>query len=302
MIEKKYSFQFITHCNMCGEPADRHKVLGRRLNTSQGFRPKNKVGITTTVVKCNNCKLVYSNPLAIPLNIQDHYGMDPEEYWPPSYFHLSDDYLGNLPERLAKYIDFNSNPKSLDIGAGIGKGMISLSRLGFTSFGIEPSNTFHEMALNKMGVSGDQLLCQTIEEADFESEKFDFITFGAVLEHLYSPSESIEKALKWLKPGGIIQIAVPSSNWLVGKIINAAYKLRFYDFVGNLSPMHPPYHLYEFDKKSFDENAKRMGYEIADVRYGVCQTMLPTTLDPILKPLMKRTNTGMEIYVLLRKK
>ena len=34
---------------MCGSSTDLHKILGKRLNESQGKNPKNKVGITTTV-------------------------------------------------------------------------------------------------------------------------------------------------------------------------------------------------------------------------------------------------------------
>ena len=42
------------------------------------------------------------------------------------------------------------------------------------------------------------------------------------------------------------------------------------NYVTNLSPMHVPYHLYEFDLKSFELNAKKLGYEIAHFEYFVC--------------------------------
>ena len=35
------------------------------------------------------------------------------------------------------------------------------------------------------------------------------------------------------------------------------------NYVTNLNPMHVPYHLYEFDLKSFEVNAKKLGYESA---------------------------------------
>lgn len=301
MSTLRYTFKQITNCNMCGDSCANHKMMGRRLNASQGFRPKKKKGITTSIYRCTNCQLIYSNPMPIPFDIQDHYGVPPESYWVDSYFQLDENYLGDLPKKLEKYIDLNSNPKSLDIGAGIGKGMLSLANIGFSSYGIEPSKPFYDMAIKKMGILESNLQCVTIEDAVFEANSFDFITFGAVLEHLYFPFESLQKAMEWLKPGGIIQVAVPSSNWLVGRIINFAYKVRGIDFVGNLSPMHAPFHLYEFGKKTFELNAKKLGYEIVDLKYGVCDTMLPKVLDPILKPIMSKTNTGMEIYVLLRK-
>lgn len=37
-----YHFKEVAHCNMCGDTTVKHKVLGQRLNTQQGLRPKYK--------------------------------------------------------------------------------------------------------------------------------------------------------------------------------------------------------------------------------------------------------------------
>jgi hypothetical protein len=83
---KRYSFEEITNCEICNDPTANHKIMGQRLNQSQGLNPKNKSGISVSVKKCNNCELIYSSPLPIPENIQDHYGIPPEDYWKPHYF------------------------------------------------------------------------------------------------------------------------------------------------------------------------------------------------------------------------
>ena len=57
-------------------------------------------------------------------------------------------------------------------------------------------------------------------------ESFDFISFGAVLEHLYDPDFAISRALQWLKPDGLIHLEVPSANWLVRRSVNAYFRLR----------------------------------------------------------------------------
>ena len=105
---------------MCGADTSTHKVLGKRLNKSQGKNPKRKLGITTTVCECTNCGLIYSNPQPIPFDIQDHYGVFPEEYWKESYFELNDNYFQGEISRLKQLMDFNPGMKSLDIGAGLG--------------------------------------------------------------------------------------------------------------------------------------------------------------------------------------
>ncbi len=286
---------------MCGNDATTNIILGRRLNQSQGKNPKNKIGITTTVCKCKQCGLIYSNPQPIPFDIQDHYGVLPEVYWENDYINVPDNYFTPEIELLKTLLEFKEGRKSLDIGAGLGHQMISLSKFGFEAYGIESSNPFYERAIKQMKISPDRLKLGMIENVDYPENFFDFISFGAVLEHLYDPSESLEKALKWLAPGGIIHIEVPSSNWLIGKIINLFYKLKLTDYVGNLSPMHPPYHLYEFSLQSFQAHAKRNNYEIAFYQYYVSQTYMPKITDFVLKSFMRKTNTGMQLCVWLRK-
>lgn len=287
---------------MCGSDSTDHKILGKRLNRSQGFNPRKKVGITTTIAKCKNCNLIFPAILPIPNNIQDHYGIPPENYWKEDYFKLEDNYFGSEIETLKNLITLNIKPKALDIGAGVGKCMLALNRAGYDSYGLEPSEPFYQRAVEKMGIDISKLKLTSIEDAKYPENEFDFITFGAVLEHLYNPSEAIEKAIKWLKPGGVIHIEVPSSKWLINRIINFSYKIRGLDYVGNISPMHIPYHLYEFDLKSFILNSKLNKYNVIHHQYFIAETYLPKIFNPIIKPYMKLTNTGMQLVVWLQKK
>jgi 2-polyprenyl-3-methyl-5-hydroxy-6-metoxy-1,4-benzoquinol methylase len=304
MIKKqiRYNFNYIDKCNMCGSDARSHKILGKRLNQSQGRNPTNKIGITTTVAMCTECKLIYSNPQPVPVDIQDHYGVPPEEYWNDDYFKIEQNYFKHEIDTLKGLIEFREGMKSLDVGAGLGKAMIALAKTGFDSYGFEPSEPFYKRAVSKMGISEDKLRLGMLEDVEYPENNFDFISFGAVLEHLYDPSGSIIKALKWLRPNGIVHIEVPSTDWLINDIINLYYKVTGQNYVGNLSPMHEPYHLYEFSLRSFEAHAKQNGYDIAFSEYHVCQTYMPKISDLILKPYMKWSNKGMQLCVWLRKK
>ncbi len=300
--EISYKFKQIDYCNICGSITKNHKVLGKRLNKSQGKNPAGKTGITTTICKCRNCGLIYSNPQPIPINIQDHYGIPPEDYWKDDYFKVDENYFKGEIKIVKKLLDFKPGMKSLDIGAGLGKQMITLSKAGFDTYGFEPSEPFYKRAISQMGIHSKKLKKAMIEDIEYPKNYFDFISFGSVLEHLYNPSYSIIKALKWLKPNGIIHIEVPSSDWLVNKIINLFYKIKLTDYVGNISPMHEPFHLYEFALKSFKYHAIKNSYKIAYYEYYVCQTYMPKFFDKILTPYMKKTNTGMQLCVWLQKK
>jgi len=156
-----------------------------------------------------------------------------------------------------------------------------------------------------MNLSAPKYTLNTIENAKYENDYFDFITFGAVLEHLYDPAFCIDRALDWLKPNGLMHIEVPSSKWLTNRLVNFIYKISGSDYVANISPMHNPFHLYEFTIGSFNENSKRSGrYDVAFSEYYVCPefTYLPKILNLFTVPYMKYTNSGMQLCVWLRKK
>jgi SAM-dependent methyltransferase len=291
-----YTFEPITNCEMCGH--DQFKIIGKRLNTSQGKTPTKKTGITTTVVKCKNCGLVFSNPLPVPANIQDHYGVPPETYWTEDYFKITGNEFKSEINFLRKH---KPTGKALDIGAGIGKTMIALKDAGYDSYGFEPSIPFYDRAVSRMGVPRDRIQNAAIETIEYPENEFDFISFGAVLEHVYHPAAALKKAVKWLKPGGVIFIEVPSADWMINKMLNAFYKLKGSDYCANISPMHPPYHLYEFALKSFEENGKELGYSVIHHEYFVCNTYAPKPFDKILSSYMRKTNKGMDIAVWLRK-
>ncbi len=301
--DKRYIFKEIRYCEMCNDITQTHKILGQRLNKSQGFNPKNKRGISVSIIKCNNCGLIYSNPQPIPFDLQDHYGTPPEEYWKEEYFTWSPKYFKPQIEKAITHIGAQKEMKALDIGAGIGKAMLSMVSLGFDAYGLEPSIPFYERAISKMGIKADKLKLGSIEELEYDKETFDFITFGAVFEHLYEPSKCLEKALTWLKPNGVLHIEVPSADWLMPKIMNLYFRLRGTNYVTNLSPMHAPYHLHEFTLKSFTELSRKLSFDIVESYYEVCTIYhIPKIFHGLLRMYMQKTNKGMQLTVFLKKK
>jgi 2-polyprenyl-3-methyl-5-hydroxy-6-metoxy-1,4-benzoquinol methylase len=303
MKQLRYYFNYIETCNFCDSTVEKSKILGQRLNQSQGFNPKNKIGISTSVMKCKNCGLIFSNPQPVPFDIQDHYGLPPESYWKPEYFAIDKNYFGHQIKTTKKLLPFEKGMKALDVGAGLGKCMLSLEAAGYDVYGFEPSVPFHQKAIGQMNILPDRLKLGMIEEVDYPENNFDFITFGAVLEHLYDPAAAIKRAMKWLKPGGLIHIEVPSSKYLMAKIFNFYFRLRGTNYVNNISPMHRPFHLYEFSIESFRYHASTENYEIAHHEYYVCDVyFIPKIFHPVLKWYMASTNTGMQLAVWLRKK
>lgn len=294
----EYVLSSVERCNMCG--AGEAKVLGRRLNTSQGIRPTRRVGMATTVMRCQSCGLVYSNPQPLPKDIGQHYDTPVEDYWKPEYFDEDPEDFRDQAAIFRGLWGETGTPVALDIGAGLGKCVRSLLAQGFDAHGLEPSPAFRDAAIGRGGITADRITLGAIEDADLPAATFDFVTFGAVLEHIADPAGAIERALGWTKPGGLIHLEIPSSDWLTSKVINTVYRLQGLDYVTNLSPMHPPYHLYEFTAQSFEAHAARNGHSVALVRrlLGV-DTFLPGP-NQVWHGLMARTGGEMLIEVWLR--
>ncbi len=223
----QYEFKPVANCNMCGSHESR--MLGLRLSASQGFRPRQAEGIAVPVKRCRDCGLVFSDPQPFPESLSDHYGIPPEEYWGSRSW--KPDYFCRQIETAKRLISFVPGMKALDIGAGEGFAMKSLAIAGFDTWGLEPSQPFRRHCIDDMGIDSDRLQLASVETADYQPNSFDFITLGAVLEHLYDPHAALGRAMRWLKPGGVVQAEVPSSDWLVAKLVNLYFTLRGTNFV-----------------------------------------------------------------------
>jgi hypothetical protein len=60
-----------------------------------------------------------------------------------------------------------SHIKALDIGAGIGKGMLALGKAGLDVWGIEPSPSFRKLAVERLGIDPARIVEASVEEATF---------------------------------------------------------------------------------------------------------------------------------------
>ena len=183
-----YTFQSIESCNMCGASSENFKTLGKRMNRSQGKNPRKKVGITTTVQQCKSCDLIFSNPMPIPKDLQDHYGMPPENYWVENYFTVEPTYFSEVIQWVNSINPIEKGMKALDIGAGIGKCMIALENASFDVYGIEPSHPFYDRALSRMKIDPSKIENIQIEDAQFAQETFDLLDKNFFVSKMFKTS------------------------------------------------------------------------------------------------------------------
>ncbi len=117
--------------------------------------------------------------------------LEEEHYFKPG----DSDFLLEI-NKLKSLMNIKPGDKALDIGAGLGKSMIALEKVGFDAYGIEPSEPFHKRAIEKMGIKPDKIKLASVEDSDYPATIILIsFTFSVVLEHLYDPFRLIEKAL-----------------------------------------------------------------------------------------------------------
>jgi SAM-dependent methyltransferase len=94
----------------------------------------------------------------------------------------------------------------LDVGAGRGRFVTTARAAGYAVSGIEPSR----QGISLSTAAGADVRQASIEDAGVADESLDVVTLWHVLEHLEDPAAAIRSLSAWLRPGGIIIVAVPN--------------------------------------------------------------------------------------------
>jgi len=303
MTPRTYTFHYVETCEMCGSSVVSAKRLGLRPDSSIGFRARKSDGIAVSVFRCSDCDFVFANPEPRPAALTDHYNIPPEDYWSNAFLEETAQIDEHIYDEAKRLLNFQPGMKALDVGTGVGTGVVALQRAGFDAWAIEPSPTFHARALEFTGLAADRIALASVADAEFPAASFDLVSFSAVLEHFYDPSLILEKAMTWLKPGGILYAEIPSADHLIVALQSGIFKLMGTTYTSHLSPMHKPFHVHEFTLRTFQKHAARLGtYEVAAHRHYVCSIEpAPRLLHPLLRAYMERTRTGMQLIVHLRR-
>lgn len=119
--------------------------------------------------------------------------------------------LPHLRDTIARKT-FEPAARSLDYGCGNGALTAWLASVGFTSFGVDLSE------------SGIALARQAVPDATFSNDvsseclaklgPFDLVLCMEVIAHCYSPAAELEKIFSSLRPGGTLILSTPYHSYL----------------------------------------------------------------------------------------
>lgn len=245
--DRPVQFETIS-CPVCGS-TEYHKErdVRDRFNTIPGQ--------TYTIVRCDQCQLLYLNPRPDNASLGVFYSA--EGYDP---FVSSRD-NANLLTGLYRFVrrftirrkaarvsgELKRNALCLDVGCATGEFLVELRRRGFQVRGVEPDPRSAEFSRMTHGL---QVWTGTIHDVPDDAGPFDLITLWHVLEHVPDLPQNLLRLHGLLKTGGRLAIAVPNP---------CSGDARHYQ--ANWVAWDTPRHLYHFEPPVMLKLLEQSGFE-----------------------------------------
>lgn len=248
------------NCKICS--SDKAKFLGVRGNQEYFGAPKladNQEHKVANIFRCNRCGFVYTDSAVSYSGSEKDYYNNTEKY----ISSISDDPFRIFYETLGLIENFTSHTgKLLDIGAAKGEFLAAAKKRGWEVFGVEPSQNFVRYAAEKYGIN---VINSSLMESTFPENFFDVIALNMVLEHIDDPQSLFSIIKKILKEDGLLYIEVPNMDSGLLKIISLYYRINGKNWAPFLSPFHPPYHCYGYQKTSLKHLCSISGFKIKKI-------------------------------------
>ncbi len=133
----------------------------------------------------------------------------------------------------------------LDAGCGDGTFLDLLKEAGWKVEGFEMSPKAAEAARQR----GLPVQTGTIESIQFPEGRFAAVRFWHVVEHLPNPGAALEKAKRWIRPGGELILGIPNANSFYARLFGARW-----------SAWELPRHLYHFTPETIRRLLEKNGF------------------------------------------
>ena len=179
----------------------------------------------------------------------------------------------------------------LDIGCSVGFLLEEARNQGFDAEGMELNKKAVDIAASK----GFNVKRCMLNEAGYDSEKFDAVILNHILEHINEPNDFLYSIFKIMKKDGILVIGVPNHDSLVARLL----KRNWYGW-------GMPEHLWHFDRKSLKYLLAKNGFIIKEIiqnsqHYPVSKSLRKNAI-AMLAHIGNMVGLGDQLIILAEKK
>lgn len=143
----------------------------------------------------------------------------------------------------------------LEIGCSAGYFLVRARARGWNTYGIDIDGNAIEYAQENYNL---EVTCGSVSESSYPPDFFKAIILIGVLEHIPDPVSFMNIVQRFLRPDGVVMLAVPNASSLNGKIS----RLSRHDW----DMFCEPGHLYHFNIKTLSLLAERCGLVVSEWR------------------------------------
>ncbi|MGH3493549.1 MAG: class I SAM-dependent methyltransferase [Sciscionella sp.] len=140
----------------------------------------------------------------------------------------------------------------LEIGCAYGYFLDEARTRGWRVRGVEPSEHAVKYAKSQLHLDVSRAAFTDLAP---EPEALDAVVLWDVIEHLPNPRQTVERAYRWLRPGGVIALSTGDFASLTARLHGSDWSL-----------MTPPWHQFYFSRASVSRLLESAGFEL--VRMG----------------------------------
>lgn len=199
------------------------------------------------ILRCPSCRLVFANS---SLTLEEAVQLYGREYFLGSeYLNYPEDqrvFRQNFRRRINTLQRFSQGGKLFEIGCAYGF-FLGESREIWQSAGCDISRE----ACNAARAHGLDVTCGDFLNLPLKENAYDVIALWDTIEHLIRPDLYMEKVSRLLRKDGIVAITTGDIGSLIAKLRGHSWRL-----------IHPPTHLYYFDRQTLSALLKKNGIEL----------------------------------------
>jgi 2-polyprenyl-3-methyl-5-hydroxy-6-metoxy-1,4-benzoquinol methylase len=241
-------------CNLCGvdDAVVRYPSTTHRERSSdwRAFRcTYNGYGRHHTIVQCQHCGLVYTDPRPDVHDIIETY----QAVEDPLYVEERGGRVLTFEHHLKPLEQLTGRPSGralLDVGCYTGVFVEIAARHGWAAWGVEPSR----WAVEHAQAQGLHVVQGTLETADLPEAYFDVVTMWDVIEHLTDPRRAIQETHRLLKPGGLIVVHTIDIESLFARLLGTRW------------PWLMEMHIYYFSRRTLRAMLEQCGFQVLSDR------------------------------------